>query len=1136
MLINRGNQDNGIFMWDESADKFTLGLTTADGSSTGNIALNSLGTLVANLEGNVTGTIQTAAQPNITSIGTLTTLTVDDITIDGSVISDSGTLTIDAGSDLKLDADSSNIYLADGGSDIALLSTNNQDLNIRNLISDKDIYFQGKDGTSTITALSLDMSDAGTAIFNHDVKLGDNSKAIFGASDDLQIYHDQPNSINYIKSFTSNELRLESNGNTTIRTNNGDDMAVFTKNGAATLYYDNNPKLATTSTGIDVTGVITTDGLTTSADINFGDNDKAMFGASDDLQIYHDGTSSYIVNTTNDLVIQDDTRIRLRTPSLLVNNASDTENMLTATENGAVTLYYDNSAKIATTSTGIDVTGTATMDGLTVDGDAIIQDATPTLEFKDTDNNLIASVGGASGSLLLKADTGSGTSGESMQFHTGGSQRVTIDASGNVGIGISSPSAKLHVVETNTNTIVGKIKSSTSASYLSFEDNSTTAGQVRVGAIGNEFVINAGGATAVRIDSNQNVGIGTTSPSYKLHTSGSDAIQAWFQSTHADTCQIQLSTATTNSFARITNNAGTLIYESDITGDNASSGHQFKVDGSERMRIDSSGHMFVGSSSYTGNTTGSGSGFYNAGDGMICFASGQSTPAIFNRTSADGKVIEIRRDGTTVGSIGANGSYPYIGSHGTSGKGLKITDALLPATNSGGFNDADVNLGASNVRWKDLYLSGTAYVATSVGIGTSSPSKKLHVYNTASADVALLESTQVFSTLAFKSSTNASTVTIGIDGAGNASFENKLSSGNMTFVTNGSERMRIDSSGRLMVGQTSAYAPSGSGVSMGTFQESSDSRTNLVVSNQNSGSSAGSSIVLASHGSDYIIENQGSGKGGALTFTRGTTEHVRLDSSGKVGIGTASGTGSLHVTTKDSNGSDVYYVAQNTTSNRLAGYKIFDESGNTGGVFQYDNGGNALNIGTAINTHFSFNTNNTERMRIDTSGNLLVGATSFGYSGSQDAIQLGGGEGRIDIENNTTSTQYVVSFYNPNGNVGKITTSGSSTNYDTSSDYRLKENVDYDFNALDRVTQLKPARFNFIADEDTTVDGFLAHEVQDIVPEAITGEKDAVDDEGNPEYQGIDQSKLVPLLTKAIQEQQEQIEALQSEINKLKGE
>ena len=85
--------------------------------------------------------------------------------------------------------------------------------------------------------------------------------------------------------------------------------------------------------------------------------------------------------------------------------------------------------------------------------------------------------------------------------------------------------------------------------------------------------------------------------------------------------------------------------------------------------------------------------------------------------------------------------------------------------------------------------------------------------------------------------------------------------------------------------------------------------------------------------------------------------------------------------------------------------------------------------------------------------------------------------------------------------------------------------------ALNRVSELKPSRFNFITDEDKTVDGFLAHEVQDIVPEAITGEKDAVDEDGNAIYQGIDQSKLVPLLVGAIQELKAEIELLKTQIN-----
>ena len=144
-----------------------------------------------------------------------------------------------------------------------------------------------------------------------------------------------------------------------------------------------------------------------------------------------------------------------------------------------------------------------------------------------------------------------------------------------------------------------------------------------------------------------------------------------------------------------------------------------------------------------------------------------------------------------------------------------------------------------------------------------------------------------------------------------------------------------------------------------------------------------------------------------------------------------------------------------------------------------------------------------------------------------------------------------VEFFNPNGKVGQIVTTGTATSYVTSSDYRLKENVVEMTGALDRVAQLKPSRFNFIADADNVVDGFLAHEVQEVVPEAITGTKDAMKDEeyevtpavydgdelvteavmgtrSVEDYQGIDQSKLVPLLVGAIQELRAEIELLKA--------
>ena len=144
-----------------------------------------------------------------------------------------------------------------------------------------------------------------------------------------------------------------------------------------------------------------------------------------------------------------------------------------------------------------------------------------------------------------------------------------------------------------------------------------------------------------------------------------------------------------------------------------------------------------------------------------------------------------------------------------------------------------------------------------------------------------------------------------------------------------------------------------------------------------------------------------------------------------------------------------------------------------------------------------------------------------------------------------------ISFDDNDGKIGSITAAGtSSVAFNTSSDYRLKENVDYDWDATTRLKQLKPARFNFITDDtNTLVDGFIAHEVSSVVPEAVTGEKDAMipevlyaegDDipEGKSvgdvktaaaiDPQGIDQSKLVPLLVKTIQELEARIAALEA--------
>ena len=159
-------------------------------------------------------------------------------------------------------------------------------------------------------------------------------------------------------------------------------------------------------------------------------------------------------------------------------------------------------------------------------------------------------------------------------------------------------------------------------------------------------------------------------------------------------------------------------------------------------------------------------------------------------------------------------------------------------------------------------------------------------------------------------------------------------------------------------------------------------------------------------------------------------------------------------------------------------------------------------------------------------GNSSTNVTDISYMTSRPAGYPISAYMRGDRHNNWFKNIY---FKNSSHTtVGSIVPGNSSTAYNTSSDYRLKENIVSITDALDRVSQLKPSRFNFISDADKTLDGFLAHEVQEIVPEAITGEKDAVDEQGNPKLQAIDQSKLVPLLVAAIQELKAEIEILKN--------
>jgi len=243
-----------------------------------------------------------------------------------------------------------------------------------------------------------------------DVSFGDNDKAIFGAGSDLQIYHSGSHS--YITDTGTGSLYIRGSNFVSIQAADGTNSIVADTDSEVTLYHNGSTKLVTTTTGIDVTGTVTMDGATTSANINFGDNDKAVFGAGSDLQIYHDGNNSWIQDQgTGNLII--------RASSGTYIQGVNGENGLAVIENGATTAFFDGVEKLATSSTGIRVTGEVDMDD--------------TLYIESTTGYGNIEIGGPSGAYIdLKApfsDDYDGriiTTGDGMVLTAGSGHGVTL--------------------------------------------------------------------------------------------------------------------------------------------------------------------------------------------------------------------------------------------------------------------------------------------------------------------------------------------------------------------------------------------------------------------------------------------------------------------------------------------------------------------------------------------------------------------------------------------------------------------------------------------------------------------------------------------------------------------------------------
>jgi hypothetical protein len=721
-------------------------------------------------------------------------------------------------------------------------------------------------------------------------------------------------------------------------------------------------------------------GATFTANVSLSDNDYLNIGASNDLQISHQGSDSYIneQGTGSLNILSNGTGIFLR--------KGVTEDMGRFNTDGAVELYYDNSKKFETTTAGIDVTGSGTFSG-TVTGQSFrhFGDSDTYLNFP-TDNAISFIAGDAetfrtyqiageygilqvngSGSatypnFTFNGDTNTGmylATTDTLAFTTGGSERMRIDSSGNVGIGTSSPSSmnaganQLVVGNGSTGQGLTIYSSTTTAGSIHFADGTAgdTAyrGQLVYNHNGDYMAMYIATLERMRIDSSGNVGIKNSSPSHTLDISDT--------STTAKTLRVgQSSGVSTADATMIISNggSGSAMLRFDYEGSNTdrarigitSSGQNlqfFTAGNNERMRIDSSGRVMVGTTTADGilklDNTGQTSESLlvtedTGGSGAHSHIVLKNTTGTVASLLTNSDNLEFRVDDATVfanisgtermridssGNVGIGTSSPssfnvqarnLVVGTGSGANGITIysgntstADILFADGTSGndpvrgGINYNHSN-NSMNFRVDD---SPKMYILSSgnVGIGTSSPADKLHVSSAVASGVSLQATDTGGSTWRILSTDNLASI----------------SGGKLAF-NNGSYRMVIDSSGQVGIGTSSP-------ASKLEVEDSVNGDMHLRINNTNTGSSARTLLLLESDGATGSLYLNGANRvssgvdeadsmtltsdssasnglninatSGSMKFYYNYLEKMRINSSGNVGIGTSSPSTALDV-------------------------------------------------------------------------------------------------------------------------------------------------------------------------------------------------------------------------------------------------
>jgi hypothetical protein len=1027
-----------------------LGGTGIDSTASGNSVTMAIDSTVATLTGTQTLSNKTLATPVIS--GNLTT----DGTVDGrDVAADGAKLDgIEAGADVT---DTANVTAAG-----ALM-----DSELTNITAVKALD-QGVATTDSPTFAAATVTGEITA--NGGIALGDNDKATFGASDDLQIYHSGAHS--FISDAGTGNLYLSAADSFIVRTEGVAVSATFTPTAGVDLNYAGAPKLATTATGIDVTG-------TASADQLNSNNGK--------LFLDDNGTHNGVINAPASLYVNFDS-----------DNTSASEKILFGYDRDGTS---GGTSVMEINSTGIDVTGTATMDGLTVQqpsGANILLESTTTgatagdifgeIEFKTNDSSSAGVKGkidsyseGGVGNGALRLFTGDTTglyqrmniaSNGDISFYedTGTTAKFFWDASAeSLGIGTSTPSAPLVVNATNASEGIRVQRDGVPSQYLSI--NEFTGGEHRIYGYGNK-PLDIGSTEAVdirlrtnsdirmTIDSSGNVGIGASSPSSLLHASGVGATFT-LQDTRGTGNTHTLRSSGTNGESLQLDSAQDFYLNADTQIFRSAS----EV---ERMRIDSSGNVGIGVTP-------------NASARLHIGKSGGSPELWLERT--DG-YLPTKLIGNTLGN----------------GQGFKInvagTDSL--AIDSSG----------------------------NVGINTSSPDGILDIEGNFETSKALvLTNTKGTGKVSYVRSHggNGETLALYHDGALRQTWD---SNGSATFESGGTERMRIDSSGNVLVGKSAT----GFGTAGIELRSNGELWATTGVTNSASFNRTGSYGPIVTFNSANNPVGSIGVEGSRPYFANDDTGGFSISSAGYIIPATSTGaisdatkdlgisgarfkdlylSGSVVAGTGATNAATLNAYSKTVSTNLPSALRVIE---NTGASSYWDIGSTG---GASNNLNFYANANTTPKMTLSGAGNLLVGTTVTG-PGAQSGVAIAGGATSSDVyirhANGTASGAVYAAFIYNTSQVGSITQNGTSqVLYNISSDQRLKENIVDADDAGSKIDAIQVRQYDWKADGAHQDYGMIAQELQAVVPEAVSGDADS------EEMMGVDYSKLVPMLIKEIQ-------------------